>query len=63
LPYAVPAEPEVGDEMPNLIPLAVTPGVAACAGSVVNTIAPAAITAETRLTRFMLLILIIYFLS
>jgi hypothetical protein len=62
LPYESPAEPVSGDEIPNLISLAVTPGVAACAGNVLNTIAPVAITAEAKLARFMLLFLIIYFL-
>jgi hypothetical protein len=46
-----------------LISVALTPGVAACAGSVLSTIAAAAITAEARLDRFMLLFLIIYFPS
>jgi hypothetical protein len=46
-----------------LIVVAVTPVVsAACAGTVLSTIAPAAINAEAILTRFVRVFLIIYFL-
>jgi hypothetical protein len=59
----VPAAPDLGDEIPNLIVVAVTPVVSvACAGTVLSTIAPAVINAEAITARFVRVFLIIYFL-
>jgi hypothetical protein len=48
--------------MPSLISVAVTPGSAALAGTVLNSIAPATTTVETNEIRFIRVFLIIYFL-